>query len=342
MESITNILDRSAFRLADKRVRKLALCCPPRFLDKPFDRHDSKYPEHCHDQRYNKVTYLVSKVVQKKMEAAGLIRVDLWPAKLHQPRPIRAYVYISSDHNPSGKLLILIQHLDNLQPGVWNRSALMLHSITRDSMLAYIEAAVNSDFNVLVMNPNERRRYHAEDGRYVEQFETIEDHATRIWEHVINSGKYKEVAIVAHGDGGRCVFRMINPLKVYTMKIKIAFIDSHRLFVGDSPWPLFQYIARRFDQKCPNVVVNCHVLGSENQTLLPSLAMAKVFKYLGIKMPVTKDCGKGDSLKAFGVGITRKHFTNQPHQHFVKGIFILIQFDSQRTVKYENSTHTAI
>jgi len=159
------------------------------------------------------INEFVTHYVQNEMEKSyNFIRVPI-------PKENMSYIYMNKDalENPF-KLLILIQGLGDIRPGVWSMRLCVEESLKTGSMLCCIEYAQKNNYSIIIMNPNQNKYEDIErdDGKEtkVEKLipgnNTRENHALYVYDNFISKAKAKHVCIIGHSAGGRTCLDLLH------------------------------------------------------------------------------------------------------------------------------------
>lgn len=179
----------------------------------------------------------------------------------------QAPVFVSANWKDSNvdRALILIQGTGEVRAGVWSRKALINDSLDMGSMLPQLKYAQENGMSCLVMNPN----YHKDDsGKAVDpRINTMEKHCRYVFKkYVINRCQAKEIYIIAHSRGGKCLVDLFKRYSIdFIDKVKaVAFTDSvHDNFKGslvdkeEEDW---------IDNNCIHFVKSAKKLGKEEKS----------------------------------------------------------------------------
>lgn len=228
---------------------------------KEFNRHAADAEEPCAKKRYEYLCEILSRMIQRKMIEYKMENISVNPGQSSST------IYISKKYDSFQKLLILIQDFgdEDLRAGEWSHCIEIYDSVSKGSQLLYIRQALDSDFAVLVMTPN-NPELRDDDSRKA--------YALSVWKFV-NSRTYTTIAIVAHGNGGRLVTHMYEKDENFIQRVsKIAFIDSKHSFERHLHLlPPMQSIAIHYktttcndvDVECINISLDSPQMASPNE-----------------------------------------------------------------------------
>ena len=82
------------------------------------------------------------------------------------------------------KLLVIVQGAGKgLQSGVWSRILCLMKGLNVGSMLPQVQRALNEDYGVIIMNPNQNYIYDQETGmkHKIKYSEHPENHGLYVW-----------------------------------------------------------------------------------------------------------------------------------------------------------------
>ncbi|XP_038221300.1 FAM172 family protein homolog CG10038 [Zerene cesonia] len=140
------------------------------------------------------------------------------------------FVFVSKDYDQKGTLLVLIQGTGAVRAGQWARSLIINENLEKGTQIPYIHEAINRDFGILVMNPNDTHR----SGKKIPNSSTSEEHAQYVWKTYISNSKAKNIVVVAHSYGGLLTVMLSQKFKSeFESRVKaVAFTDSVHSFSG--------------------------------------------------------------------------------------------------------------
>jgi len=105
-------------------------------------------------------------------------------------------------------------------------------SLEKGSVIPFLEYAEKNDYQVMILNPNERysTNKNSKSGIPIKEFTSMEKHCEWVWKNIIEEfSNSSEIHIVAHSMGGVCTLKILNSaLKSKNIGFikKIAFTDA--------------------------------------------------------------------------------------------------------------------
>ena len=139
-------------------------------------------------------------------------------------------IYTTKNFHLNEKCLMLIQGTGNVRAGLWARSVCINEDINHGSMYPYIEKALQNNFSVIILNPNERYGFGTQKKKRIQELPSMESHRLYVYHNIIQKSQdINSIYIVAHSRGGECTIQILknNENDLLNGKIKkIAFTDS--------------------------------------------------------------------------------------------------------------------
>lgn len=219
---VTLFSDRGELRKYDFNTKQIT--------NQKYVYNNAKYDKNCNKARYDRLGWLMTEEINKRMQQAGLMKVYLNPNDGASP-----YVFATrTNFSNSRKLLILIHGSGETRAGQWSRRLIINHSLSKGSQLPYIEKARQLGFDILVMNTNERSRYINGQWYSVTGSSTPERHASYVWDTFITPARNLGlVAIVAHSYGGVVTLDLARTKPNFRALVsRVAFTDSVHSFIN--------------------------------------------------------------------------------------------------------------
>ena len=97
-------------------------------------------------------------------------------------------ILTTQDFPINPKCLIIIQGAGQVRLGQWARSVCINDNIYVGSMIPYVHKAINNNFSVIILNPNERTDF-LDETKVIEEFSTHEKHSVYIYNNIIKKNK---------------------------------------------------------------------------------------------------------------------------------------------------------
>lgn len=201
----------------------------------------TKYGPACDEKRQDAILEIVTNIIYKKMEKAGLKRYYLnrgWPS---------TFVYATRrNFTNSKKLMIIIHGSGKVRAGQWSRRLILYHSLGKGSQMKYIDDARKYGYDLLVMNTNDNVRYNRSGQPvFIPGSETPERHAISVWDRfVAPSRNIGKVVVMAHSYGGVVTLTLARyrPQQFFRLVKRVAFTDSvHSFLRPRENYPLLPY-----------------------------------------------------------------------------------------------------
>jgi len=216
-------------------------------------------------------------------------------------------ILTTQDFPINPKCLIIIQGAGPVRLGQWARSLCINDNIYIGSMIPYVDKAINNNFSVIILNPNERTDF-LDDTKVIEEFSTHEKHSVYIYNNIIKKNKnIKQIYIIAHSVGGDCTLEILfnNKEDLLNGRIKkIAFTDSvhgdEYEQLGEKGVKIFRKISRNYicsnkpagvfitDYKNSRTGTNCYSSGHHRHEYTSGYAIDEIFNFF--KTEDKKDC----------------------------------------------------
>ena len=206
-------------------------------------------------------------------------------------------ILTTKDFSTNPKCLILIQGTGVVRLGQWARSVCINENLRLGTMIPYVEKAIENNYSVIIMNPNERKDFKTEEE--IKEFNTMEKHSVYVYNNIIKKNdNIKDIYIVAHSMGGECTVEILlnNKEDLINGKIKkIAFTDSVHgddyLKLGKECVEIFRKISRNYigsdkpagvfvrDYTTSYGGVDCYSSGHKKHEYTSGTAIEEIFKY---------------------------------------------------------------
>ena len=206
-------------------------------------------------------------------------------------------ILTTQDFSTNPKCLILIQGTGVVRLGQWARSVCINENLRLGTMIPYVEKAIQNNYSVIIMNPNERKDFKTEEE--IKEFNTMEKHSVYVYNNIIKKNdNIKDIYIVAHSMGGECTVEILlnNKEDLINGKIKkIAFTDSVHgddyLKLGKECVEIFRKISRNYigsdkpagvfvrDYTTSYGGVDCYSSGHKKHEYTSGTAIEEIFKY---------------------------------------------------------------
>ncbi|OMJ75590.1 hypothetical protein SteCoe_25245 [Stentor coeruleus] len=152
---------------------------------------------------------------------------EIWlPIEEKYSQGPRCNIFISANWSTSyNKKLILIQGAGKVRAGIWSRSVCINESLYTGSMLPFIEAGLEEQYDIMILNPNFIKDPETKNPIPLNSSRT--EHGEYVWEKFINN-TFGELYLVAHSCGGYSVQNWANTYwQEFKIRVKkIAFIDA--------------------------------------------------------------------------------------------------------------------
>ncbi|KAJ3094982.1 hypothetical protein HDU97_007406 [Phlyctochytrium planicorne] len=205
------------------------------------------------------------------------------------PDDVHSEIYMSPDALTSEKPLLLLIPGISIKVGQWARKIIINESLSKGSMLEYIQEATENGFNVLIFNSNKNRM----GNRPIRGSEDPVRHVEYVWKNIVRNSSTKDILIVAHSYGGVCVGQLLDK-NVHEMKDRvkaIALTDSvhSNLFQNADAAKLMKKIGTNWvrsrdalDKPCSRVGNGCPFVSAGTTSHEHTTVVAKdsVFKFL--------------------------------------------------------------
>ncbi|KAM6979949.1 cotranscriptional regulator ARB2A homolog [Aplochiton taeniatus] len=175
------------------------------------------------------VTLHVHRVLEDHFQ---LQRVYL-PTQTREGNPLSGgFVYMSSGAlEKLDTLVVLIPDWGTVQCGLWSWRLAAKEGLELGSQIPYVRRAMDQNYSVLLMNPNEDAA-NASQGGY--SLEPLVRHIHSVWRFLLSRcAVAKHVVVVAHSHGGMAFVDLLCrwPQEVMRRVWAVAFLDSY-----DNPW----------------------------------------------------------------------------------------------------------
>ena len=124
-------------------------------------------------------------------------------------------IYCSTGYHEKKKLLVIVQGAGKgLQSGVWSRILCLMKGLNVGSMLPQVQRALNEDYGVIIMNPNQNYIYDQETGmkHKIKYSERPEIHGLYVWRNFVVPSMASNICIMAHGYGSEVVTHVLRTL----------------------------------------------------------------------------------------------------------------------------------
>lgn len=158
------------------------------------------YKSHSENQKnYEALGEAITSYVYELLDNHGLHRIYL-PAD--QPESKATFIFSSlKELKNVDKLMVIIHGSGVVRAGQWARSLIINHCLDSGTILPYIKQAEKREYEIIVTNTNDNQR---------EKLSIIgsrnpEEHASTVWETIVQPANAKSIAVVAHSYGGHVV-----------------------------------------------------------------------------------------------------------------------------------------
>jgi len=209
-------------------------------------------------------------------------------------------IYCSNDFFTNPKCIIIIQGTGGVRVGIWSRQVCVNDSIKNGSMIPYIEMALEKNYSLIILNPNERYDdYKDKTKNEIKEFSSMGKHCKYVYNNIIkNNENIKEIYIIAHSMGGYCTVEILNENKddLLSGKIKkIGFTDSvhGKLYqiLDENSLEIFRQITRNYirsDEKVGKLIstyddsydgVDNYSSGHNKHEYTSPFAILEIFKW---------------------------------------------------------------
>ncbi|EQC33387.1 AGC protein kinase [Saprolegnia diclina VS20] len=174
---------------------------------------------------------------QAKMKALGFVEAFIGTNEA------KCSVFLSSQWERVGRLLLIIVSGNGIQPGIWSRSLVMEpHDTSRQyyrsgSMLPYLHKAISLGYGVIVTNPSTNMVITNQNEKIpIPGSSNPEEHVRYVWEAFGAQARCHQVYIAAYGRGGALAKHLLTTQPSMRHKLAaIAFIESSHRVGGDDP-----------------------------------------------------------------------------------------------------------
>ena len=114
-----------------------------------------------------------------------------------------------------------------MRAGIWARSVAINENLALGTMLPQLAWAAEKNYPVLVMNPN-----YNTDPKTKEKIPgntTMAQHCTNVWKNFVEQAGFKDILIIAHSAGGKCLIEIQKqfPKTFYKQVAHVALTDSY-------------------------------------------------------------------------------------------------------------------
>lgn len=208
-----------------------------------------------YNKRREKALYkTLETYVYDQLREEGLQEIWLTPT---DPTGIASFVFCThSDLHNTRKLLILIHGSGDARAGSWEPYLIVYQSLNKGTMLPLIRRARENGYDVLVMNPNDNKRYveHLKRELPIPGSENAINHAKSVWNELIAPAQnVQNIAIVAHDDAGGVVMALTEhaPMDFIHRVMAVALTDSqhHRFqYHADVVMPILRPVIINFSK----------------------------------------------------------------------------------------------
>lgn len=129
------------------------------------------------------------------------------------------------ERNSQRTAVVLIQGTGAVRAGLWARSVCINDGLKLGSMLPQVDWALKKGHSVIVMNPNQSET----NGVPVPYSQTMAEHCSHVWRNYIEPAGFKEILVIAHSAGGRCITDLMGEFsETFFGKVKsLAYTDSY-------------------------------------------------------------------------------------------------------------------
>ncbi|XP_045500939.1 FAM172 family protein homolog CG10038 [Colias croceus] len=271
---------------ADGQLRKLG---PDGVVgDEPFEFNISNDHQEC-QSHYEVLGAAVTEHIYQLLEDTENL------SKLPVPKGTSSengtFVFVSKDYDQKDTILVLIQGTGAVRAGQWARSLIINENLDKGTQIPYIQEAVNRDFGILVMNPNDTHRA----GKKIPNSSSSEEHATYVWKTYIADSKAKNVVIIAHSYGGLLTVMLSQKFKSdFENRVKaVAFTDSVHSFSGAKISDALKKVAINWiatsspldtPMKTPEFDITRLSAGHPQHEMTSYACMSSVFKFIDKKL----------------------------------------------------------
>lgn len=165
------------------------------------------------------------------------------PADSEESEPSTS-VLASADFATNEKLLLIVQNSSGSQMGIFSRSLCLEQGISKGSMLAYVDKAIQEGYAVLILRPNtnsivtSERAGSAPVKAMIRGSETPEIHSLCVWETVLPLARnVQHIALLAYGNGASLCHDLYLRSQVQGSTLIKAFltIEASHIVEEDDP-----------------------------------------------------------------------------------------------------------
>ncbi|KGL72267.1 Putative protein FAM172B, partial [Tinamus guttatus] len=278
------------------------------------------YYKNAHERnhkRYQVLGHALTQYVYELLERACMLQKVYIPTNATEDEP-RSFFFMSEKALTStSSLTVLLQDCGVFRAGQWGQKTIINEGLEHGTQIPFIKTALQSQFEVIVLNPNDNFLHlkteeerlsvfkRQESSSSMESLRSIlkrcssspEEHTMYVWDHFISKSAAKKVAFIAHGYGGLVFIDLLVQRKweVMSKVFAAAFIDSmHNTQHQAGSDPQIQEWMQKHCQEWVSsnkpldkpvgslMKVNCPTVsaGTEKYGLAPSCCLHAIFKYL--------------------------------------------------------------
>jgi pimeloyl-ACP methyl ester carboxylesterase len=174
--------------------------------DKPFDFAVSD-SQSTNQKNYEDLGETITDYVYELLDKHGLHRIYLPEG---QPESKSTFIFSSKKElRDVDKLMVIIHGSGVVRAGQWARSLIINDCLDSGTILPYIKRAEERGYEIIVTNTNDNHR----DGRSIEGSRNPEQHASTVWETIVQPANAKSIAVVAHSYGGHVAYMLSKKYK---------------------------------------------------------------------------------------------------------------------------------